>query len=97
LTNSHHIKHRQDKLHDAGNPRRAHHLGRFSNLQWLALQVSSQNSRTSINPISSTLVDLKNEQWLPTPGFPASAVSLHNSRALTPLSSEAAPVVFFLT
>jgi hypothetical protein len=51
----HHIKHKQEKLHDAGNPRRAHHLGRFSTLQRLALQVSSQNSRTSINPISSAL------------------------------------------
>ena len=62
----------------------------------LALQVSSQNSRTSINPISSALADLKNEPWLLTPGFPASALSLHGFRVLT-LSSEAAPVVSFLT
>jgi hypothetical protein len=34
---------------------------------------------------------------LPTPGFPASAVSLHDFRALTPLFSEAAPVVSLLT
>jgi hypothetical protein len=38
-------------------------------------------------------LDLKNEQWLRTPGFPASAVSLHDFRALTPFSSEATPVV----
>jgi len=92
----HHIKHRQDKLRDAGNPRRAHHLGRFSTLQRLALQVNSQNSRTSINPISSALADLKNEPWLLTPGCPASAVSLHGFRVLTPLCLGGGPSCLLL-
>jgi hypothetical protein len=65
--------------------RAAHHLGRFSTLQRLALQVSSQNSRTSINPISSAL-----------PGCPASAVSLHGFRVLTPLCLGGGPSCLLL-
>ncbi len=63
---------------------------------WLSRSVHKTVDLPSIRSARRWL-DLKNEQWLPTPGFPASAVSLHDFRALTPLSSEAAPVVSFLT